>query len=168
MAATTKISVNGAVHSVIVNGDRSLLSVLREELNLTGAHYGCGEGQCGACTVLVDGKAVRSCITPLASIGKRAVVTIGNYSASQLAVQVHSQSNARASLVQCRRANAGYNRDRRIIGASKARYSAWFSVVQFLIGVSSVCESRQQNPFWKISTLCDGMYPALLRKQRKQ
>ena len=76
MAATTKISVNGAVHSVIVNGDRTLLSVLREELKLTGAHYGCGEGQCGACTVLVEGKAVRSCITPLASVGKRAVVTI--------------------------------------------------------------------------------------------
>ena len=56
--------------------DRSLLSVLREELKLTGAHYGCGEGQCGACTVLLDGKAIRSCITTVGSVGNRSVQTI--------------------------------------------------------------------------------------------
>src|ERR1051326_5101043 len=76
MAQTTNLKINGAAHSVTVEPDRSLLSVLREELKLTGAHYGCGEGQCGACTVLLDGKPVRSCITPLSSVGNRPIVTI--------------------------------------------------------------------------------------------
>jgi len=76
MAQTTKLNINGTTHTVTADGDRSLLGVLREELKLTGAHYGCGEGQCGACTVLLDGKAVRSCITPISSVGSRSVVTI--------------------------------------------------------------------------------------------
>src|SRR5437588_9398582 len=76
MAQTTNLKINGAVHSVTAEADRSLLSVLREELKLTGAHYGCGEGQCGACTVLLDGKAVRSCITPVGSVGNRQVLTV--------------------------------------------------------------------------------------------
>ena len=57
------LQVNGSKHRVEVDGERSLLSVLRDELDLTGAKYGCGEGQCGACTVLVDGRALRSCVT---------------------------------------------------------------------------------------------------------
>ena len=72
----TNLNVNAKIHSVKAGGDTSLLAVLREELKLTGAHYGCGEGQCGACTVLLDGKPVRSCITPLSSVGNRPVVTI--------------------------------------------------------------------------------------------
>ncbi len=58
------------------NVERSLLSVLRDDLELTGAKYGCGEGQCGACTVLLDGEAVRSCITPLAKAAGKSVTTI--------------------------------------------------------------------------------------------
>lgn len=54
----------------------SLLSVLREQLDLTGAKYGCGEGQCGACTVLVEGVARRSCITPVAEVAKESITTI--------------------------------------------------------------------------------------------
>lgn len=76
MAKNVQLKVNGAIYSVPAEADRSLLSVLREELKLTGAHYGCGEGQCGACTILLDGKAIRSCITPLGSVGNRPVVTI--------------------------------------------------------------------------------------------
>jgi aerobic-type carbon monoxide dehydrogenase small subunit (CoxS/CutS family) len=76
MAEAYRLHINGAEHAVTAESDRSLLSVLREELRLTGAHYGCGEGQCGACTVLLDGKAVRSCITPVGSVGTSAIVTI--------------------------------------------------------------------------------------------
>ena len=76
MPQTMQLKINGTIHSVTAEADRSLLSVLREELKLTGAHYGCGEGQCGACTVLLDGKAARSCITPVSSVGRRQVVTI--------------------------------------------------------------------------------------------
>jgi len=56
--------------------DRSLLSVLRDELDLTGAKYGCGEGQCGACTVLLDGSPVRSCITRMSEAAGKRITTI--------------------------------------------------------------------------------------------
>ena len=68
--------VNRAVHQLSLEPDRSLLSVLREELGLTGAKPGCGEGVCGACTVLVDGEPIRSCITPAIDVAGRAVTTV--------------------------------------------------------------------------------------------
>ena len=71
-----ELNVNGQRRRVDVAGDRSLLSVLREELALTGSKYGCGEGQCGACTVLVDGRAVRACRTPVADAAGKPVTTI--------------------------------------------------------------------------------------------
>src|SRR5262249_41849224 len=60
------LNVNGSERRVEAPDEESLLSVLRNRLGLTGTHYGCGEGQCGSCTVLVDGRAVRSCQTPAA------------------------------------------------------------------------------------------------------
>jgi isoquinoline 1-oxidoreductase subunit alpha len=71
-----ELQVNGTRRRVEVDGERSLLSVLRDELDLTGAKYGCGEGQCGACTVLVDGRAVRSCLTQAASAEGKQVTTV--------------------------------------------------------------------------------------------
>ena len=59
-----------------VDSSASLLSVLREELDLTGSKYGCGEGQCGACTVLIDGVSRRSCITPVGSVAGKEITTI--------------------------------------------------------------------------------------------
>jgi isoquinoline 1-oxidoreductase subunit alpha len=70
------LQVNGTEHRVDVPGERSLLSVLRDELDLTGTKYGCGEGQCGACTVLLDGRPVRSCRTQVATAAKRKITTI--------------------------------------------------------------------------------------------
>ena len=70
------ISVNGKRRAVEAEADKPLLWVLRDELGLTGAKYGCGVGICGACTVTIDGKAVRSCQVPLSSVGKGAVTTI--------------------------------------------------------------------------------------------
>jgi aerobic-type carbon monoxide dehydrogenase small subunit (CoxS/CutS family) len=71
-----ELQVNGTRRRVEVDGGRSLLSVLRDELDLTGAKYGCGEGQCGACTVLVDGRAVRSCLTQAASAEGKQITTV--------------------------------------------------------------------------------------------
>ena len=71
-----ELQVNGTRRRVEVDGERSLLSVLRDELDLTGAKYGCGEGQCGACTVLVDGRAARSCLTQAASVEGKHVTTV--------------------------------------------------------------------------------------------
>lgn len=71
-----ELTVNGTTRSVDVEPDAPLLHVLREQLDLTGTKYGCGEGQCGACTVLVDGKPRRACITPVKAAAGRQVTTI--------------------------------------------------------------------------------------------
>ena len=68
--------INGKSVAVEVDPERTLLSILRDDLELTGAKYGCGEGECGACTVLLDGVPVRSCRRTVASIGDRKVETI--------------------------------------------------------------------------------------------
>jgi aerobic-type carbon monoxide dehydrogenase small subunit (CoxS/CutS family) len=70
------LNINGSHVSVTAAPEESLLSVLRNHLKLTGTHYGCGEGQCGACTVLLDGVAARSCLRPVGSVGSTAIVTI--------------------------------------------------------------------------------------------
>ena len=77
------LTVNGTPRTVEVEPDTKLLWVLRETLNLTGAKYGCGEGQCGACTVLVDGLAVRSCTTRVSLIANRRVETIESLAAGE-------------------------------------------------------------------------------------
>jgi aerobic-type carbon monoxide dehydrogenase small subunit (CoxS/CutS family) len=75
MTAIT-LRVNGRTQTVDVEPDTPLLWVLRDALGLTGTKYGCGIAQCGACTVHVDGKAVRSCTTPVSAVGARAITTI--------------------------------------------------------------------------------------------
>jgi len=70
------IKVNGAEHSVDVDGDTPLLWVLRDVLGLTGTKFGCGAALCGACTVHVNGTPIRSCVTPIASVGDSAITTI--------------------------------------------------------------------------------------------
>lgn len=76
MATLTELHVNGVGHRVDADPERSLLSVLRDDLELTGSKYGCGEGQCGACTVLIDGKAARSCVTTVGSCAGKQIRTI--------------------------------------------------------------------------------------------
>jgi aerobic-type carbon monoxide dehydrogenase small subunit (CoxS/CutS family) len=70
------LMVNGVRSRVNTDPERPLLWVLRNELDLTGAKYGCGEGQCGACTVLIDGVAHRSCLTPVGSVSGKEITTI--------------------------------------------------------------------------------------------
>jgi aerobic-type carbon monoxide dehydrogenase small subunit (CoxS/CutS family) len=71
-----ELEVNGSRHRLEVDPGRSLLDVLREDLGLTGTKYGCGEGQCAACTVLLDGQAVHSCTLPVSGARWRKVTTI--------------------------------------------------------------------------------------------
>ncbi len=76
MDVTVTLSVNGVEKTITTHPARPLLDVLREELHLTGAKYGCGEGRCGACTVLMDGRRILSCITPVSMADKKTVTTI--------------------------------------------------------------------------------------------
>jgi nicotinate dehydrogenase subunit A len=75
-AMTISLKVNGAQRSVPAESDTPLLYVLRNDLGLNGAKFGCGLAQCGACTILVDGKAVRSCVTEIGAIGEAEITTI--------------------------------------------------------------------------------------------
>jgi nicotinate dehydrogenase subunit A len=83
MSTKTALLINGQTFPVDAEPDASLLSVLREQLDLTGSKYGCGEGQCGACTVLIEGKAQRSCITALWSVANKSITTIEGLAGEQ-------------------------------------------------------------------------------------
>ncbi len=75
------LNINGKELHVTAPSDESLLSVLRNRLDLTGTKYGCGEGQCGACTVLINGRAVRSCLTPVSAAAGKKIVTVESLAA---------------------------------------------------------------------------------------
>src|SRR5947209_20224264 len=98
--------VNGLPRDVDVEPEASLLAVLRDELDLTGTKYGCGEGQCGACTVLVDGAAVRSCLTTAKAAQGKQITTIESLARNG---QLHpvQQAFIEADALQCGYCTAG-------------------------------------------------------------
>jgi aerobic-type carbon monoxide dehydrogenase small subunit (CoxS/CutS family) len=102
MRAVKELHVNGAGQAVDADPDRSLLSVLRDDLGLTGAKYGCGEGQCGACTVLVDGQRVRSCVTRIGTVEGKKVRTVEGLAAGE---QLHPVQEA---FLACGAMQCGY------------------------------------------------------------
>jgi isoquinoline 1-oxidoreductase subunit alpha len=110
MAMTIK--VNGAHRTVHVDGDTPLLWVLRDVLGMTGTKFGCGMALCGACTVHVDGAAIRSCITPIDSIGTSEITTIEAIGATEAGAKVQRAWLDR-EVVQC-----GYCQSGQIMSAS--------------------------------------------------
>ena len=76
MANSLKIKVNGLTHGVSASLDTPLLYVLHNELHLHGPRFGCGLAQCGACSVLLDGKEIRSCVTPVAAVSGKSITTL--------------------------------------------------------------------------------------------
>jgi isoquinoline 1-oxidoreductase subunit alpha len=73
---TYKLNINGASHSVEVDEDTPLLWVLRDQIELVGTKFGCGIGQCGACTVHINGEATKSCVTPISTLEDKSITTI--------------------------------------------------------------------------------------------
>jgi aerobic-type carbon monoxide dehydrogenase small subunit (CoxS/CutS family) len=104
--ATIRLTVNGTARTVVTDPERPLLEVLREDLALTGTKYGCGEGQCAACTVLLDGAAVRSCITPVGKAQGRRVTTIEGL-ATGAALHPVQQAFLEEGAMQCGYCTAG-------------------------------------------------------------
>jgi aerobic-type carbon monoxide dehydrogenase small subunit (CoxS/CutS family) len=94
------VTINGQAHQVTTAPDRPLLDVLREDLGLTGAKYGCGEGQCRACTVILNGKPVTSCLTPVRLAEGKTVTTIEGLAANGRLHRVQ-QAFLEAEAMQC-------------------------------------------------------------------
>jgi isoquinoline 1-oxidoreductase alpha subunit len=108
----TKLKINGQVQEVDVPDDMPLLWVLRDVVGLTGTKFGCGIAQCGACTVHVDGKAVRSCLLPVGAIGNRAITTIEAVGATPAGAKVQ-KAWLDLEVVQC-----GYCQSGQIMSAA--------------------------------------------------
>src|SRR5262249_17978924 len=89
-APMTTLQINGRSHDVDAPADMPLLWVLRDIIGLTGTKFGCGIAQCGACTVHIDGKAVRSCMLPVGAIGTRAITTIEGVGATDVGAKVQA------------------------------------------------------------------------------
>jgi isoquinoline 1-oxidoreductase alpha subunit len=106
------IEVNGNTHSLDVDGDTPLLWVLRDVLGMTGTKFGCGMALCGACTVHLDGVAIRSCVTPIDSIGTSAITTIEAIGATAVGAKIQKAWLDR-EVVQC-----GYCQSGQIMSAS--------------------------------------------------
>jgi isoquinoline 1-oxidoreductase subunit alpha len=94
-----KLDINGQVREVEASPEMPLLWVIRDLAGLTGTKYGCGMAQCGACTVHLDGKPVRSCVTPVSTVGKRKITTIEGLGAESL--HVVQRAWTEADVVQC-------------------------------------------------------------------
>lgn len=107
-----ELNINGTTRTLDVPPDMPLLWVLRDVLGLTGTKFGCGIAQCGACTVHLDGAAVRSCVTPVSTIGKRAITTIEGVGANSAGAKIQ-KAWVELDVVQC-----GYCQPGQIMSAS--------------------------------------------------
>jgi aerobic-type carbon monoxide dehydrogenase small subunit (CoxS/CutS family) len=134
--------VNGTRRSVETYPDTPLLWVLREDLDLTGTKYGCGEGMCGACTVLVDGNPRRSCQTPISSVGRSAVVTIEGLAQGDRLTPVQ-QAFIEKEAMQCAYCTAGFVMASTALLRTNARPTAQ-QVSQSLQGHLCRCGTQQR------------------------
>jgi isoquinoline 1-oxidoreductase subunit alpha len=104
--ANYTINVNGKTHTVDVDGDMPLLWVLRDKIGLKGSKFGCGVGSCGACTVHVDGKVARACMTPIQSVGGQRVTTVEGLAETRLG-QTLQKAWLDVDVMQCGYCQAG-------------------------------------------------------------
>jgi aerobic-type carbon monoxide dehydrogenase small subunit (CoxS/CutS family) len=106
MSKVTTLNVNGKKLKVDVDSATSVLAVLRNDLEMTGSKYGCGEGECGACTVLIDGLATKSCVMPVGRVANRQITTIEGL---EKGGQLHPVQEAflKADAMQCAYCTSG-------------------------------------------------------------
>lgn len=95
------LKINGQSHQVDVDPDTPLLWVIREQIGLTGTKFGCGMAQCGACTVHLDGKAIRSCVTPVSSVENQLITTIEGIAISESELHPVQQAWIEEQAPQC-------------------------------------------------------------------
>jgi aerobic-type carbon monoxide dehydrogenase small subunit (CoxS/CutS family) len=100
MPSVKELHVNGAKRPIDADAERTLLSVLRDDLDLTGCKYGCGEGKCGACTVLIEGRPTRSCQTEVGTVEAKAIRTVESIAADSKLHHVQ-QAFLEAGAFQC-------------------------------------------------------------------
>ena len=112
MVQSRQVRINGETRSVDAPDDMPLLWVLRDLLGMTGTKFGCGIAQCGACTVHIDGKPVRSCLLPVSAVGDRAVTTIEGVGATPIGARVQ-KAWLDVEVVQC-----GYCQSGQIMSAT--------------------------------------------------
>ena len=96
-----RLQVNGTTHTIETEPDTPLLYVLRDDLELNGARFGCGLGQCGSCTVMLDGAAAMSCMVPMAAVGARAVRTAESRGSARVPAAVVRQAFIDEQAAQC-------------------------------------------------------------------
>jgi isoquinoline 1-oxidoreductase alpha subunit len=106
------LKINGALHTVDASDDTPLLWALRDLLGMTGTKFGCGIAQCGACTVHVDGKAVRSCVLPIGALGQRSITTVEGVGATPAGAKVQ-KAWLELEVIQC-----GYCQSGQIMSAA--------------------------------------------------
>jgi isoquinoline 1-oxidoreductase alpha subunit len=105
------VNINGAAHDVDVDGDTPLLWVLRDVLGMTGTKFGCGMALCGACTVHLDGAPIRSCVTPIESVGASAITTI------EAIGKTPAGANVQKAWLDCEVVQCGYCQSGQIMSA---------------------------------------------------
>ena len=116
------MTVNGTAHTVDVEGDTPILWVLRDVLGISGTKFGCGVALCGACTVHLDGVAVRSCVTPIANVGTKAITTIEGIGATPIGKTLQ-QAWLDLDVVQCGYCQSGQIMSAAALVASSSRPS---------------------------------------------
>ncbi len=136
---TTTIKVNGVNRMVDVDSDTPLLWVLRDVLGMTGTKFGCGMALCGACTVHVDGVAVRSCITPIDSIGSSAITTIEAIGATAAGARIQKAWLDR-EVVQC-----GYCQSGQIMSAMSGNICRCGTYVRIREAIKQAAQSSGQG-----------------------
>jgi isoquinoline 1-oxidoreductase alpha subunit len=104
--ANFTLNVNGKTHTVDVDGDMPLLWVLRDKVGLKGSKFGCGVGSCGACTVHLDGKVARACLTPVQSVGAQRVTTVEGLAETKIG-QALQKAWLDVDVMQCGYCQAG-------------------------------------------------------------